>query len=712
MPTPHPLTLALGAALLGASTGVAAATDPATEAASRKAAELDAVEVRGTRTTAPRLRIETRTGSRLGLTTGELPVSVDVVDLAAQQARGEVTLGEALDGVPGVVSGYSFGVLNLAGRGFSGVFNSPTLFDGIRYPGWQVSPRLTLNYAQVAVLRGPAALAAGQGALAGAIDLTPRRADGTDSPQALLGFGRYGTTTVSAGRGGTLAEGLYWRADLSRQGSDQRGSFGYARDTSFEYWHGSGELALALNEAWTLSLSAESFEDEGEGYFGSPLIGGRVDPSLREINYNVVDDRIRMQVDWLRLRAEWQPGSAWSGRVVAFANDEDRYYRNAEAYTFQPASGRVRRSDYLEIAHTQAIVGLYGELAWTGELAGRPHRLVAGVQIDRNDHDRFNDSPFRYTDTVDLRPLNRGVYTSLDRYGPRTVTDIEQRGVFFESALDLSERVRLVSGARHDRTEVDSLNVVSGVRFDKSYSSTAWRLGPTFRPWDAGPMFYASWATSSEPPAQITTLGLANASFDLTRGRQVEIGAKGEQTWGDWTLAAYDLVRSNILSRDPADPNRLIQIGRQRGRGVEASWRAELATDWTLEGHASVLDAEFLTFDERVGTALISRRGNTPPAVPERMASSWLHWQANERWRFGAGVRAVGRSAGDNANTVFLPGYATVDLSASWQTDYGPLTLRVRNLDDRVYASRPYNAAQQVMLGEPRLYELTWRYAY
>jgi iron complex outermembrane receptor protein len=53
-------------------------------------------------------------------------------------------------------------VINISGRGFSGAFNSPILFDGVRYPGWQVTPRLTLSYQQVEALRGPAALTAGQ----------------------------------------------------------------------------------------------------------------------------------------------------------------------------------------------------------------------------------------------------------------------------------------------------------------------------------------------------------------------------------------------------------------------------------------------------------------------------------------------------------------------------------------------------------------------
>jgi iron complex outermembrane receptor protein len=39
-----------------------------------------------------------------------------------------------------------------------------------------------------------------------------------------------------------------------------------------------------------LGLSLDRFRDDAEGYFGSPLVNGRIDERLRDINYNVVDD--------------------------------------------------------------------------------------------------------------------------------------------------------------------------------------------------------------------------------------------------------------------------------------------------------------------------------------------------------------------------------------------------------------------------------------
>ncbi len=674
------------------------------------AIRLDAVNV--TAVAPSRLQRKARAGTQLDLTVGETPASVEVIDQDALRRRFESTMVEALDNAPGVVGYYSFGTLNVSGRGFAGVFNSPVLFDGIRYPGWQIAPRGTLNYAQLEVLRGPAGLSAGQGSVGGAINLVPQRADGVDDTRVYAGFGRFGTWTLGAGHGGAIGnDAVRYRVDATYQASDERGSYGFARDTSFLFRHLTAEVAVPLGETLLASIAIDRWRDDAEGYFGSPLVNGRLDERLREANFNIVDDVLDMDARWTRARLEWTPSSAFRGRLVAFHNEELRRWRNAEAYTYQPATATVRRADYLAITHDQALRGALAEGAWTHTLFGLPHQIVFGVQTDRNDHDRASNSPFRFTDTVALFPVSRGTFQSLDPFLPRTATDIEQRAGWLESRLDVAPGWRVISGWRHDRTDVESLAVVTGVRFDRRYVSNGARLGVT-RALGAEGMVYASWASSSEPPAQITTLGLANARFDLTDARQWELGWKQRLGRGDWTLALYDIERTNILSRDPADPNLFQQIGEQGARGLEVSARLPLAEAWTLEGSAAVLDAAFGRFDERVGTSLVSRRGNVPVNVPERLATMWLRWQATDAFSLAAGLRAVGRRPANTANTLWLPGYATIDLNANWRTAFGDIGLRVRNVADKAYATTAYNAGNQAMLGEPRWVEAVWQHRF
>lgn len=674
-----------------------------------RAAVLDEIEVRARQPA--KLERVAAAGSRLQLSGKDTPASITVLSQADLRQKGEITPLEALENAPGIAPAYAFGVLNISGRGFSGVQNSPALFDGVRYPGFQITPRLLLNYAQVEVLRGPAGLAAGQGSVAGAINYVPRRAlhsDTIDQTQLYLAFGRFGTTTAAAGTGGKIGNSPFaFRIDAAYQGSDQRGSYGYANDTAFAFQHISAELAWQASDQLELALSAEHFADDAEGYFGSPLINGRLDERLRETNFNILNDRLDMRVNWLRARLNWQINDALALRVQGFGNDEQRDWRNTEAYTADPVTQTVSRADYLEVTHQQELEGAFAELSFTQPLFGLAHRGVIGFQLDRNNHDRLNNSPFRFSDRVALFSPIRGSFRSLDPYGLRTATEIDQRAVFIESALELSPKLKLISGLRHDRAEVDSFNALSSVRFDKRYSTSSGRVGLVYA-FNDELNLYGSYATSSEPPAQITTLGQANAAFDLTEAKQLEIGIKQVFERGEWSAALYDLRRTNILSRDPLDPNRLIQVGEQAARGLELEGQFELADAWRLQIATAILDAQFKRFDERVGSQVISRRGNVPVDVPERLASIGLNWQLNAKIDLGLTARTLGRRAANTANTLFLPGYATIDAGLRWRTEFGQFGARVRNIGDRFFATRSYGA-NQFMVGEPRLFELSWQ---
>jgi outer membrane receptor for ferric coprogen and ferric-rhodotorulic acid len=52
------------------------------------------------------------------------------------------------------------------------------------------------------------------------------------------------------------------------------------------------------------------------------------------------------------------------------------------------------------------------------------------------------------------------------------------------------------------------------------------------------------------------------------------------------------------------------------------------------------------------------------------------------------------------------------DAHGSFDTGWGTFGLRVRNLGDKVYANRSYNGGNQAVLGEPRFFEVNWRYRF
>ncbi|KAG1317252.1 hypothetical protein G6F62_012999 [Rhizopus arrhizus] len=179
----------------------------------------------------------------------------------------------------------------------------------------------------------------------------------------------------------------------------------------------------------------------------------------------------------------------------------------------------------------------------------------------------------------------------------------------------------------------------SGERvLSKTYSSTGWRAGTVFalRP---TLNLYAQYSQAADPVSGLLMISPANGAFDLAKGRQFEVGMKQAFDGGEWTLAAYRIRKTGLLSRDPLQPDRRVQIGAQTSRGIEASLNWNFAPQWSLDANATVLKAEFEDFLETAGTppVLVSRDGNVPPNVAERLANVWLSWHcratAPPTWR-------------------------------------------------------------------------------
>jgi iron complex outermembrane receptor protein len=79
---------------------------------------------------------------------------------------------------------------------------------------------------------------------------------------------------------------------------------------------------------------------------------------------------------------------------------------------------------------------------------------------------------------------------------------------------------------------------------------------------------------------------------------------------------------------------------------------------------------------------------------------------------FTGTVRHEGRTFLDNGNTVRVNGRTTLDASVGYRFRIGELTLRGRNLTDRLYADGASPSVNQVVLGPPRTVDLTFTLRY
>lgn len=650
------------------------------------------------------------TGSNLGLTPFQTPASLEVIDRAQLQARGDTTVTDAISRA-GAISAMPHpgnGLSALSTRGFTDSASVMRLYDGLRqYGGIGVTfPFDTWSIERIEVLRGPASVIYGEGAIGGVINIVPKKpTQGVIQNELQATVGTQDTARLAVGSGGAINDRLSYRVDASGNYTGGWVDRGRSSDATF-----SGALRWDPTAEWSLTLNYAYGYQQPLRYFGTPLVDGRVVDALRHKNYNVDHAVIRFKDQWTQLDAVWSPNDAVTVTSRLYHVASDRDWRNAESYVYNAATALIDRSDNTAINHDQRQTGITSSLVLKGRLGAMENAYSIGFDANHGRFEHTNNTYVGSSGPVDpYRPIP-GAFRSEIPTIPRYRNTADQVALFMEDHLSLTSAWSVLAGLRYDSARIERQNLITNTRaFSRDYSSVGWRVGMVYAI-TADLSVYAQYAEAADPVGALLMLGPADSAFDMAKGRQTEIGLK-QRFWqgaGEWTLAAYRIRKSDLVTRDPADPSVNLQIGSQSSRGVEASLSLALAEQWQIDANATVLRAEFDDFTESVAGRAVSRAGNVPPNVAERLANLWASWNFQPDWTAAAGVRYVGKRHADNANARELPGYSTTDLSLSW--DVRPatrITARVFNLFDKAYFSTAYYTDTMWLYGADRRAELT-----
>lgn len=655
------------------------------------------------------LHARANTGSNLNLSRFDTPASVEVIDRRQLEQRGDMNLVEAITRAPGLSSmpHPGNGGSSLAARGFTDTVSVMRLYDGMRqYGGVGITfPFDTWSVERIDVLRGPASVIYGEGAIGAVVNIVPKqptRAAIQNEVQAA--FGSQGTRRLAVGSGGALDERWSYRIDASGERSD-----GWVDRGDYSNRAVNAALRLDVSQRLFFKLSAAHGRQKPMRYFGTPLVEGQQLEALRDKNYNVDDAFIEYRDTWVDLLAHWKPNAATTVRSRTYQVDSDRHWRNAEAYRYNPATRLVDRSDNTEILHAQSQIGNTTDVAVTHRLFGLENQVSAGFDVNASAFKHTNNTYVGSSPSVDLFNPVPGVYESDVPTLPRYRVKARQFALFLEDRLQVTGRWSVLAGMRYDHADLERQNLIAGVQaYDKTFTNVGWRLGSVYQ-LTPELALYGQYSRAADPVGAMLLLSPANSNFDSATGRQFEIGVKqslpGKR--GEWTLAAYDISKSNLLTRDSSNPARSIQVGQRSSRGIEGSLDLILAPGWRLEANAAVLRARFDDFSEASGGVLASRAGNTPPDVPRRLANAWLGWDFAPQWSASAGLRHVGERHADNANLLRMPAYSTTDMLLRWKpAPRTTLTLRGVNVFDKRYYATAYYTPTQWLIGPDRRVEL------
>ncbi|TXN66954.1 TonB-dependent siderophore receptor [Methylobacterium sp. WL18] len=338
--------------------------------------------------------------------------------------------------------------------------------------------------------------------------------------------------------------------------------------------------------------------------------------------------------------------------------------------------------------------GFLGDVYRRGSFAIQ--ETVAEAQVDTRLVGRFDTGPLAHTLILgpDYQTFGShygtgslGVNRAYDlplyapaygRYGvtppitTRTNLNLEQIGLYGQDQIALGAW-NLALGLRQDwasrRTENGTTGRLNAQRDDEALT---YNLGLLYA-FEDSVSPYVNYATSFLPSS---SLGASGQLLEPTRGRQIEGGVKYQpaQTDSLFTLAAYHLVEANSVKYDIGCLCS-IAIGELDVLGVELGARVNnLISGFDLIAAYNYNDAR-ITKD-----AVAANLGRHPFVTPVHTASTWLDYTVRQGRAaglgFGLGVRFVGQTYADNANTLVNRAYTSLD--AALRYDFGATTASLK----------------------------------
>ncbi|VWX56660.1 TonB-dependent siderophore receptor [Sphingorhabdus sp. 109] len=618
----------------------------------------------------------------------ETPQPITVIDDELFLAQGAISIGDTLNYVSGVTAN-PYGPDSRVDGAFVRGINALQFRDGMRdiysfYASIRADP---YNFDQVELVRGPASVLFGQGALGGIINLVSKRPEFEASGEVSLRYGSFDRKEALIDVTGPLGDTVAARIVARVRDADTQTD--YVPDDRVMVSPSITFKPSPDTDITFIGLYQE--DDSGSTSQFLPLVG----TILPNPNGQLSNSLFVGKPGWDRYDGRLLQGTAlFEHRFgdTAKLNLKARYIDSDLTYfTHYPNNYSNPTNPYLDA--DQRIIGLYvdGSIARmevfstdnnvqfnfnTG--SNIEHTVLAGVDFSFNSVHKTGGFGFEAIDIYDID------YDALSDYGgglptPTYVSedvDQDQLGIYVQNQMRFFDRVSIVLGARRDWTTAQSMGGAS-----REDAATTFRAGIIAEIVEGVSPFF-SYTESFEPIAGTASDGSA---FIPKAGRQFEAGIKFHPADNIlMTVTGYHIKESNrpVSDDSTTDPFDQIQIGSMTSKGVEFEGNVSLPGEFTVIANASYNEAE------------VDGTGHQLDNVPKFNASLWttkgFALGNDTRLLLGGGVRHVGkqRSFGPAfPDGVLTPSYTLVDMLAEITYANWSFALNATNLFDKRHYS-------------------------
>ncbi len=652
--------------------------------------------------------------SRLNLTPLQTPASVTVIPGDQIRQQGDLTIADAIGRAVGITVNpfIGDGTSTISARGFYGANSITMLYDGMALfnaGGVTIFPFDPWNVNRIEVLSGSSSVLYGTGGVGGAINVIPKEPNTTQQTGAFQeSIGSFGTFHTAAEVTGPITPQWSYLFDLS-----QNSSKGWTEPNSdSQSLSLSGALRYETPD-FVVTLRDDYGNIYPSMYEGTPTYNGHVIDALRFINYNVLDAYANFRENRLQLKEEWSINENVSITNDSYYITQYRRYHDCAYDYFVPASDSVNRTFCRDILANQTQFGDHGFVTIQSQPLNLKNEMLIGFDANQSYYNRYDNQNSggaggsEGSSTVSAFSPDLGTFASTGAtpYRHQYVLTLDQAGVFAEDHLTLTDKLSVLAGVRGDQYETNLLTFPSYSKYGGIYTGPGYHIGLIYNP-IKNVSLYTRYSVSTDPVTSLASDSASDILFGLSPAQQIEVGAKGMflDNRLETTIALYDIVKKNVLTTDPSNPNLMDVVGEQSSKGIEASVAYKITDTIRIAANGTILNAKFDNYTTTVNGVAVNLAGYRPSLVPDQTANLLATWDFLPDWQLRGALRYVGDRFADNTDLDKMPAYTVLDLGLRWNvTQNVSLDLRVNNVMNTIYAVGASSVINiQYLLGEPR----------
>lgn len=620
----------------------------------------------------------------------ETPQSVSVVPRAVLEDTGSTRLQDALDYAGGVGRANNFGGQGLTTVTVRGFTTGEYYRNGFPMNRGYPNAPDAASVERLEVIRGPATSLYGRGDPGGTFNVVTKQPLPESKVTVGSQFDDQGMHRGTLDASGPLNQdgSLAYRLNLLGEGGDS-----FRDDVESERYEVAPVLSWQVNDATKIVFEGDFMRNNHPLDRGLTRYTTQNGSASRNTNIweKGSDNLLHNDNDMAQLRFEHRLNDDWT-LGGGFQYLDGSLDGNAVEANGAPADGRTLQRNFnwrrLEWTDRDYQLNLTGHFD-TGAFS---HTLLTGVEYEDYDYNSIimRSSAANGTYPIDIyNPVLGQPRPALTRTTTHDKENLKTWAFFIQDQVALTERLKALAGVRLERFEHRYDNLLPGsTDWEAAHNAVTPRFGLLYDLTETVAL-YANTARSFKPNSGASRDG---AGFEPEKGKSYELGVKWEALDRQLAVdaAIYHIVKENVLTRDPVDPNYSIAAGEVRSRGLDINVAGNITPEWRVIGGYAYVDAE-VTKDNRLPTG--TRLANIPRNSFSLLNTYEFQDGFAKGLGLGVGVKYVDdRNGQTEAVTYTMERYSVVDLLSFYKVnEHVRLNLDVKNLFNKGYDEGAFN---------------------